>query len=112
TTRRARVASTPAAAGHGGGAASARPREARRVRTVHPVALWQGLEVAVRSEQGSRYGRRHGRAREVGVGRQELGHDVTVLLRLERARTVDEHPPRTDQRGGRHAGRSWGGARL
>src|SRR5205807_736153 len=90
TGRRARVVSTAAAAGHGGGAASARPREARRVRTVHSVALWQGLEVAVRSEQGSRHGRRDGRAREVAVGRQELGHDVTVLLRLERAGTVDE----------------------
>src|SRR5205085_2398886 len=92
------AAASPAPAGCGGGTASAcRPRQPRRVRPVDPVTLGQGLQVAVRGEQGCRHGARHGRARELGVRRQECGHDIAVLLRLERAGTVDEHSPGSEQ---------------
>ena len=81
--RRASGASIPGPAGYAGGAALTHSGESCRVRAVGPVALWQRLEVAGGREQrgGDRARRRH--AGELGVARQELGHDLAVLLRLE-----------------------------
>src|SRR2546429_9008771 len=76
-------AAIPGPEGYAVGTASAHSAEARRVRAVHAVALRERLEVAGEPEQIGRHRARRRYAGELGVARQELGHDVAGLLRLE-----------------------------
>src|SRR5439155_21637952 len=80
---RASGASSPGPAGDAGGTASTHSGESCRVRAVHLVALRQRLEVAGGREQSDRGRARHRRTGELRVARQEFGHEVAVLLRLE-----------------------------
>src|SRR6266568_9512452 len=92
-----RAGATAAGAGGGGGRASACPHETSRIGAIHPVPLRQGLEVALGREQRGGHCTRRGLTPEPGVARQEVVHDCAVLLRLERARGVDEHAAGLDE---------------